>query len=918
MAERPPSTRRVAWEQPQAPGWGSSQQQLDRLREPQAWGTEPGFSASSYLTQRQEERKALQHIQAFLGASEKEEAQKLQFLASICALCRGVDCEALGGDLSDLCSKAALAEEIKVLLEEQPHDLQGIAVRQQALLAITAMSKVRPVLEDTQNNSLLHACICSIFSFPPREDMQSMEALLYDQVLLPFTESQRAAERERAVHKIAQLSKLLTSSSLWEGHVPSRGVQDSTASLGTEHFQMLGQLVARLRLCCSDEDEGTRRGAADALCHLGSFLLKRESGKPSEDSAEHRRLQGDWKAETFWLSWSQSTSDTTMIFGKHLCPSEMTEVILTAIEGMSDSSAYHTLAAARMLAVAMRHSASRLRHASRIVRCIYENLMHVSEQLARRVLLRTLLQLSSLYPEKAVRSLLASSVLCDSVAVAMWRVMVSQPATAEKVLGELLFVLQERRQGRRVCFVEDEPHVVPLAATRALRKILLQPTLQQGKALFPMLCVALLFQISFAMEATLQDVEAFFKTDTEEGRGSPISPVRSALQALQALLHWAGYGEQVGVLHKTGGWDMLICAESHHQGITLLARQLRTSATKECHWIFHHLLLVLSMRDVQREIPSMAFFTELLNCAEFSTAVDEQVLRLFQRHLRTGRLVMRGLVLRGLLMLSESPEVAGKLQGLLPDVMERLHDADRDINVKALCILRNVLHHMERERAGPVALQLAEKLLPLFDDVRPVSSRVRKHSLCLFKALMETVVGKWKRRLRKHVQSSLLLLFFHLSDQAPGVAQASQETLLAAAEFLKWNQLGYLTQTLQTWRIGECLLVQDRSRAEKYLCQSLPYLESPQAALQELAVRFIVLQELLDDGRPSIHCLAAQTILLLDAVQTQEPSGWQCQALCCRLRRLWERWRPPPADDSVVAQLHERSQMLRDLHTEDT
>ena len=36
--------------------------------------------------------------------------------------------------------------------------------------------------------------------------------------------------------------------------------------------------------------------------------------------------------------------------------------------------------------------------------------------------------------------------------------------------------------------------------------------------------------------------------------------------------------------------------------------------------------------------------------------------------------------------------------------------------------------------------------------------------------------------------------------------QASQETLLAAAEFLKWNQLGYLTQTLQTWRIGECLV----------------------------------------------------------------------------------------------------------------
>lgn len=55
---------------------------------------------------------------------------------------------------------------------------------------------------------------------------------------------------------------------------------------------------------------------------------------------------------------------------------------------------------------------------------------------------------------------------------------------------------------------------------------------------------------------------------------------------------------------------------------------------------------------------------------------------------------------------------------LLPDIMETQQNANTENKMKALRVFRNVMGHMKREEASPIALQLVEKLLPLFDDVR--------------------------------------------------------------------------------------------------------------------------------------------------------------------------------------------------------
>ena len=74
---------------------------------------------------------------------------------------------------------------------------------------------------------------------------------------------------------------------------------------------------------------------------------------------------------------------------------------------------------------------------------------------------------------------------------------------------------------------------------------------------------------------------------------------------------------------------------------------------------------------------------------------------------------------------------ARKIPVLLPDIMETLQDANSDVKMKALVFLRNMMGHTKREEASLIALQLAEKLLPLFDDVRlPWEPQPCRWALC--------------------------------------------------------------------------------------------------------------------------------------------------------------------------------------------
>lgn len=55
--------------------------------------------------------------------------------------------------------------------------------------------------------------------------------------------------------------------------------------------------------------------------------------------------------------------------------------------------------------------------------------------------------------------------------------------------------------------------------------------------------------------------------------------------------------------------------------------------------------------------------------------------------------------------------------------MQQLQDANSDISMQAMTVLRNTLRLADGQVAGPIALQLPDRLLPLFENVSLVGKQ---------------------------------------------------------------------------------------------------------------------------------------------------------------------------------------------------
>ncbi|XP_053907653.1 maestro heat-like repeat-containing protein family member 7 [Cuculus canorus] len=288
----------------------------------------------------------------------------------------------------------------------------------------------------------------------------------------------------------------------------------------------------------------------------------------------------------------------------------------------------------------------------------------------------------------------------------------------------------------------------------------------------------------------------------------------------------------------------------------------------------------------------------LLAMLAFEDCDNEDIVAKYNiwRILKHSNPVMLSLVLRALLTLLDRAKMARKMLGLLPYVMEVINDGNSDIVLKALQAIFRVMGYLKNE-VRPLAVQLTEKLLPVFNHE---SWKVREISIILFRDQMKSVVCRNKKQMKNYVRMALLPLFFHLNDETERVAKASEEALLAAAEFLRWAQLKHLIQTQQTWAIAECLLAEHRSKAEEYLDQSVPYLKDAQKDLRLAAMRFIglaaqhlrsqspektsriccVLEPMTEDSDIAVRSLATQTIVIVSHPRQQSRAWRILEALC--------------------------------------
>ncbi|XP_039391082.1 maestro heat-like repeat family member 5 isoform X4 [Mauremys reevesii] len=258
-----------------------------------------------------------------------DEAKKLKFLDSISTL----------SNLPAFMDKALLVEKIKELIDHESVDSLTGVMRQQAMLAIMKLSKMKlPLLVLTQP-SLLTTCFSSIFSLPPAHTMEEVEAALYtktlktmdemlkalvceDQepnllvlqiilkVLLPWTTSREVHERLRAVGRIRWLMEFLGSQCKFQE---------------VEEFRVLGQLVGCLTLCCVEQEQEIWQSAVEGLHHLFSFMQLLKSKMLVKHGAEYRQILKDSQTErAFWVTNISNITSAMLLLMQPNIPAYMT------------------------------------------------------------------------------------------------------------------------------------------------------------------------------------------------------------------------------------------------------------------------------------------------------------------------------------------------------------------------------------------------------------------------------------------------------------------------------------------------------------------------------------------------------------------------------------------------------------------
>ncbi|XP_068035341.1 maestro heat-like repeat-containing protein family member 7 [Anomalospiza imberbis] len=175
-------------------------------------------------------------------------------------------------------------------------------------------------------------------------------------------------------------------------------------------------------------------------------------------------------------------------------------------------------------------------------------------------------------------------------------------------------------------------------------------------------------------------------------------------------------------MERRCGWDTLLCADTQHYAVGLLAREMSCISIRSCSRIFRYLLQLLSTQEPRWDLPALAFLVEVLEHLDLSEREADRVLQIFSRHLQSECRERRRLALKGLLKLTDNPSTTKTMWSLTESLVELLRDADGEIVKITVMVLSFIILDSDRWIGSPIALQLAEALVLLFDLVRHAPS----------------------------------------------------------------------------------------------------------------------------------------------------------------------------------------------------
>ncbi|XP_064256708.1 uncharacterized protein LOC135287287 [Passer domesticus] len=505
-----------------------------------------------------------------------------------------------------------------------------------------------------------------------------------------------------------------------------------------------------------------------------------------------------------------------------------------------------------------------------MVRYIHQWL--TANQFAEHRLNRTLLDLTEAQPADVLVTLLRVAPSCDRAALTMWKSIMCSPRTAEPALLILLDVLGSWPEHSMCTSDGDKTGVLALAATVVMWKILQVPCVPHVVTVyFPRLFVHLLFQVFFTTLDMPEEVDTFWK-GCQEQYDLAASPNRFAVRTLKSLLCRMQHEDVVVAMEAPAcGWDTLLCADTHHYAVALLAREMSCVSISLCSRIARYLLRLLSTQEPRWELPALAFLAEVLEFLDLSERGAKRVLQILSRHLRSECRERRRLALRALLEFTDEPSM----------------DTDGEIVCMTVMLLSFIILDNDTLIAGPITLQLVEALLPLFDHD---NNQVQVLSILLFRTLVTLPQKKEKKALKTPLRQSLLPLFFHCHDENRLVAQLGPSPARCPGSAVRARHPGAppgLGAAAGLWQPCPRAAACGVARAEPCRASRACGHSANSAAGRELC-RWRPLEHLAEDISSAVSDAALQTLDVLRALQSKRYSVFQrLQDQLCRAR--WTR-----------------------------
>ncbi|GAB5573424.1 maestro heat-like repeat-containing protein family member 1 isoform X2 [Prionailurus iriomotensis] len=616
--------------------------------------------------------------------------------------------------------------------------------------------------------------------------------------------SQNDNERERAMWCAA---RILGFTAKWNNFGVSRSLPWSVEI----KFSRLGCLVRLLAMRCQDPVDNICFLSSQAVYNLYQMQRKKQGLWEEEGKSEV------YSANVFY----NNTFEIAKAFAEYFTEMQLTHLVLTAMEGLTDSKATVSLAAAQLMSAVMKERGRDMIKIEEIVEGIVGRLNLQLEPNTKEETMRAMCLLAGNNTHRVVPMLLNKTLPWD-------RAFGTRRETTISVLQLLIGILEKlhsREESREMAF---QPVAVTCALCEMLSGSLCQEAVQE---LYPRLLLAILHHLYWVIEQNVPQKMVVYNREEGPGRKSkPFDPTSCALEVVKLVFVAAAYEGVVVYANQHHCWDLLSSPKFYYIGIM----DLTSGIVKNCEPAILHRILnlirnILYSSNYHRRILARTFYAQLLWHRSVAQTVGQDFLGNLIKWTNEPNIIMKEVGLRGISNLALHPGQSESLKSQVPFLRDFLKNEAR-VTMQAVKSLRNIICFGKQQNTK------VERDLVKISATSALGHML--HRVHKFKPGAIT---------RREIYSFLVPLLLSIQDNNTEVVKACGGALTEWTKVIGWSSL---TQTFQHTTLSDHIQVLEETckylvgtkkiqLVGEFLSQSFDFLTSPQSFLREAAINFI-------------------------------------------------------------------------------